>query len=105
MKRDSLLFSLALCRKAGKLAIGFDAAEAAVKSKTAFGVVVALDASDRTARTAERFSEMGDVPFYRINRTQAQIGEGVGRPFAVAAVTGHDLCDLVIKNIKQESEE
>ena len=64
-----LLGALGLCRKAGKLVMGFDAVAESVMKGKAFLVLTAADVSPRTARKTNEFCE-GLVPCLSMPLTQ-----------------------------------
>lgn len=98
MGNDKLLAALGLCRRAGKLAIGFDAAVAAVE-KGAPLAVAASDAAERTRRNMARCCE-GRTPLVELKRTQQEIEAAVGRRFAVAAVCDRQFARLIEENLQ-----
>lgn len=100
---DKLIFALGLCRKAGRIAMGADATAEAAERKRAFLIIAAADAADRTVRAAEAAAQKCGVPIYRIAKTIAEIESGIGRGFAVAAVTGRDQARLIVNSLEQEN--
>ena len=92
---DRLLSAVALCRRAGKLAIGFDATRKALN----------LAASDAAARTVQNVQRAcgAHTEILRLPRTQAQIEQATGRKFAVAAVCDPNLARLIQQNIKEDA--
>lgn len=89
---DSLLGLLGLCRRAGKLAAGFDAVLKAAEKGSAFLVLSASDASERTVRAVrEGGAEPVQTPF-----TMAQIGAAIGRSeTAVLAICDRSMANRV----------
>ncbi|MEG0752074.1 MAG: ribosomal L7Ae/L30e/S12e/Gadd45 family protein [Oscillospiraceae bacterium] len=104
MSDDRLLSSLALCRKAGALTIGYDASIKALSGRKAVAVVVANDAAERTRRNIERECEGKKVELIYINRTQCEIEAATGRKFALAVVCDDKLALLVKRNAAQDKE-
>lgn len=98
---DRLLSAVALCRRAGKLAIGFDATRKALNQ----GAVLVLAASDAAARTVQNVQRAcgAHTEILRLPRTQAQIEQATGRKFAVAAVCDPNLARLIQQNIKEDA--
>ncbi len=94
---DALLSALGLCRKAGKLKIGSDAAVEALLGGAPLGVY-SSDASDRTVRGIENARRSG-ADIVCLNRTMNEIEQAIGRKFAVAAVCDKGLAELVKKNL------
>lgn len=93
MQMDRLLAAVAMSRGAGKLQIGFDAAEAAAKAGAPM-VLVASDAAERTRRNIAR-SCGRRTTLLELGRTQQEIEAVVGRQFAVAAVTDPNFAQLI----------
>ncbi len=98
---DKLLGAVSLCRRAGKLAVGFDATVKAV-GKGAALVLMSNDAAERTtrnvARICEDIAQIVNLPY-----TQAEIEQATGRKFAVAAVCDENFARLIQLNIKEEA--
>lgn len=95
---DKLLSALGMCRRAGKLKIGFDAAAAAA-DKNAPMVVVASDIAERTRKNIE-LKCVGLTKLVEIGRTQQEIENVVGRKFVVAAVCDENFARLIEDNIR-----
>ena len=90
---DALFPALGLCRKAGKLVMGFDAVEDAAVKGTAWLVLTAADASPKTVqRMARNVGDLVDVlPTPLTMDRLAPLGR---RPVAVFAVTDRNLARL-----------
>ena len=78
MKNDKVISLIGLAERARKVASGEFAAEKAVKSNTAYLVIVAQDASDNTKK---RFSDM--CSYYQVPICQYAdkelLGHGIGK--------------------------
>lgn len=103
MGEDRLLGALALCRKAGALAIGFDAAARALAKGAPLGVW-ASDISPGSLKRFLRTRGEGEriIP---LARTQDEIEQAVGRRFALAAVCDDKLAALVERCAAQNGKE
>ncbi|MEA5049869.1 MAG: 50S ribosomal protein L7ae [Oscillospiraceae bacterium] len=102
MENDRLLAALGLCRKAGKLKMGFDAAAGAA-GRGAPLVVTASDIADRTKRNITRVC--GEtVKILPIDRTSGQIEQAVGKRFVVAAVDDANLAQLILTHTGSDKE-
>ncbi|MEG1985017.1 MAG: ribosomal L7Ae/L30e/S12e/Gadd45 family protein [Oscillospiraceae bacterium] len=99
MKNDKLLGAVSMCRRAGKLTVGFDATVKAV-TKGAELVITASDAADRTLRNIE-YSCADMVEIMSVPRTQDEIEQATGRKFAVAAVCDKNFARLIKLNIEE----
>lgn len=83
-----LLSLLGLCRRAGKLACGHDAAVASVRNRNARLCLLSSDASERLqsemAREAERSG--AKIPTFTLSSTMDEIGHATGLKSAVLTV-------------------
>ncbi len=83
-----LLSLLGICRRAGKLACGHDAAVASLRSRSACLCLLSSDASERLrgemAREAERSG--APVPTVTLSSTMDEIGHATGLKSAVLTV-------------------
>lgn len=88
---EKLLGALGLCRRAGALAIGFDAVRGAIDSGQAALVLVAQDTSERTQK---RICEGCDCPVAHMPLAQQDIASITRKPAGVLAVINKDLAIL-----------
>ncbi len=90
---DGVLSALSLCRKAGALKMGADAAEEALRE----GAPLAVYASDAAERTVRRLAlaRGRGAEALPLGRTMDEIQRALGRRFAVAAVADAGLATLV----------
>ena len=88
MKPDKSIYSmLGLATKAGKTASGEFMTEKAVKSGTAWLVIVSEEASDNTKKMFTNMCRFYEVPLH-IFGTKEELGNSMGKEFrASAAVT------------------
>lgn len=77
---------LTICRKAGKLVMGFDSTKEEVLSGRCKGVFITHDASDKTRKEVRFFCEKGNVPMCEVQLTMTDIQNAVGRKAGVIAV-------------------
>ncbi len=99
---DRLLSFLGLCRKAGKLVIGFDPAKEAVETGKAFLVLVAKDISSNTLKKLNTALGECDVPFYTVDRTKDEISFSLGKTCACLAVIDKGFADKLTELIRAE---
>lgn len=86
---------LGLAAKAGKIASGEFSTEKAVRSKLAFLVIVAEDASDNTKKMFRNMCTHYNVPFY-ICSDKSSLGHVIGKEQrASLAVTGEGFAKAV----------
>ena len=83
---DKLLSLLGLARRAGKLALGADAAEEALCGGKAALAVLAADISPRTEEAARRAAARYGVPVCKLRWTMDRLGAAVGKRAGVIAV-------------------
>ena len=89
MQENNRLLSLfGMARRCGKIAQGFDAAAAALRTGAAFAVFIAQDISPRTERNVRRIALECETRITPLTLTMRQIGEAIGcAPTAVLALT------------------
>ena len=82
--REKLLNMLSLCRKAGKLSMGFDSAKEALVRKASRLCLLAADCSPKTAKEVRFFLRQGrgllQRPARRPRGPFKENGQGVHRP-------------------------
>lgn len=95
--QDKGLSMLGLAQKAGKTVSGEFSVEKAVKSQTAYLVIVAEDASDNTKK---QFADM--CRFYRCEivfyGTKEQLGAAIGKEFRASVAVLDEHLALAIKS-------
>src|SRR5450830_1369286 len=92
-----ILTFLGLAMKAGKIASGSDAVAEAVARGCACLVIVAVDASEGTAKKIAFLSRQAEVSFCRFS-TRQQLGKFLGKEDrAVAAVLDKGFADRLIQ--------
>lgn len=93
---DKLLGLLGLARRGGNLCFGFDAVCKAVAQGKAQAVLLAQDASERTAAEIGRRCEGSQAELLRPACTMAALGGAIGRnDTAVVAVLDRSLANRV----------
>ena len=83
-----LLSLLGMCRRAGKLSCGHDAAVGSVRSKSARLCLISSDASQRLRKEIEREAnfEGREIPVREMFSTMEEIGKATGLKSAVVTV-------------------
>jgi ribosomal protein L7Ae-like RNA K-turn-binding protein len=89
------LQNLGLCRKAGALAIGFDAVVEAMKKNKAKGVLTAIDISPKTLKEVKFYAEKYKIDIINISAEKDEIGKILGKNAAVLAITDEKLLNLI----------
>ena len=98
-KKILSLFGLAT--RAGKIASGEFQTETAVKSGTAFLIVVATDASNNTKKLFQDKCSFYKVPVIQLG-TKEELGHAIGKEFrASLAVLDEGFANAVMKKISQ----
>lgn len=107
MSDKKYLSMLGMARRAGKLSMGHDMAEKAIKSKSATLLIFSKDASNRLydefQHTLERYSF--DIPCIRISETIDEIHFALGYKAGVFTVDDSNFSKRIIELIKQEENE
>lgn len=80
MQRDRILSMLGLATKAGRIASGEFSTEKAVKSGSAFLVVVSEEASENTKKKFRNMCSFYQVPMYLYGSKEA-LGNSIGKEF------------------------
>jgi len=92
---------LGLCLRGGNLAVGEEVVESFARAKKARVLLLSSDASDRTRRRAERFSQVGNCPLVPLPFSKAEVGAAVGRPsVALTAVTDMGMADALVRKLR-----
>lgn len=95
MFRDKAISMLGLAAKAGKVISGEFSTEKAVKSRKAFLVLVAQDASDNTKKKFQEMCNFYHTPF-QVYGSKEQLGAAIGKEFrASLAITEEHLAKAV----------
>ena len=103
MRIDSVISALSLVRRAGKLEIGYDAAEKAVKKKLSSVVVITEDISERTKRGIT--AALGGTSPLQLPLTQDDIEKVFRKRFVVAAITDSNLGRLLQNTMEKYTSE
>ena len=88
---------LTICIKAGKAVKGFDSACESVRNGTAYCILTASDASEKTVKEAEFICNKYSVPILNTGLSKDEIGNLCGKVTAVIAVCDKGFADGFIK--------
>jgi ribosomal protein L7Ae-like RNA K-turn-binding protein len=95
---NRLLHLFGLARRAGRLARGFDAAEAAMRDGTAAAVFLAEDISERTERNIRRVCEETGCLALSVPAPMSAIGHAIGcKPTGILALTDRGFAESAKK--------
>lgn len=77
---------LSICRKAGRMALGFDPMREALDSGKVSGVLTAADISPKTYKEVCFYCQKKQIPVCGMPLTQEEVGVAAGRRAAIIAV-------------------
>lgn len=84
---DNKLFGLlSMCRKSGRMALGFDMSKEAAEKGKAELIVLASDISPKTEKEVRFFSDKHSVKTVKINLTIDDFFHGIGKKVGIVAV-------------------
>ncbi|MBE6848524.1 MAG: 50S ribosomal protein L7 [Ruminococcus sp.] len=86
MHYQKLTGLISICRKAGKMAMGFDPMREALDSGKAHGILTTQDISPKTYKEVCFHCQKKQIPVHTLPLTQAQLGLCLGRRAAVIAI-------------------
>ncbi len=98
---SKLLSLLGLCRRAGRLRLGFEQTLQAVEQRTAALILIAGDVAARTEKEV-RFKAGDSVAIRRIAPTREQLSHAVGAPAGTVTVTDEGFAKQALLLINQE---
>ena len=102
---DKALALLGLCRRAGKLAAGFDACAIAAREGKARLLLAARDISPKTYKNLCYEAGRAGIPAARIEAPMGDLGRACGVKAGVLAVTDQGFADALLgldEAVKQE---
>ena len=89
-----------LCRRAGKLTIGFDAAVDEIHRKTPGGVILASDVSAKTEKEVNFHAQQNGTEVIKAEFTMDEAKNATGKRAGVFFVTDEGLFDSIKKHTK-----
>ena len=92
---------LSICRKAGKMEIGFAPMKEALPSGKVKGVVTASDISPKSFKEVQFYCQKYHVPVCPVPLTIAELGGAIGRKAAVAAILDDGFYDRIFQLCEQ----
>ncbi len=101
-----LLSLLGMCRRAGRLSCGHDAAVGSVRSKSAKLCLLSSDASERLRKEIEREAsfEGRDIPVRSLASTMDEIGKATGLKSAVVTVNDEGFAKTMLSLLDIQKE-
>lgn len=86
--KNDIINLLTLCRKAGKMQFGFDAAKDSALSGQAGCVLITEDVSSKTLKETEYFCSKSGVPMFKTTLLMDDVERFLGKRAGVLAVCG-----------------
>ena len=84
--KNRVLSLLGIARRAGRLSLGHDAVDEALKKREAKLILLARDVSARTAAHAQKAAEQAGTPWLTLADGMEEIGMALGKKAGVIAV-------------------
>lgn len=95
MRYQKLTGILSICRKAGKLVLGFAPMKEALEKNQVAGVLTTADISPKTYKEVCYYCQKKNITVCSLPLTMFQLGSAVGRKAAVAAVMDTGFFDRI----------
>lgn len=86
VSKEKLFGLLTICRKAGRMTMGFDFVKESILTDKAKAVFLASDISAKTEKEVRFFADQKAVPVHCIDATIAEIEFSVGRKAGVIGI-------------------
>lgn len=101
MLSQKLTGILSICRKAGKMEIGFAPMKETLPTGRVKGVVTASDISPKTFKEVQFYCQKYHVSVCPVPLTIAEFGGAIGRKAAVAAILDEGFYDRIFQLCEQ----
>ncbi|MCL2857563.1 MAG: ribosomal L7Ae/L30e/S12e/Gadd45 family protein [Oscillospiraceae bacterium] len=98
-----LLSALGLCKKAGKLTVGFDVVGEAIRRGNAKLLVLTGDISPKSAGRITAMADEHKVRHFTIDAAMDDIEKLLGKRAGILAVTDQGLAGVVARQVEEES--
>lgn len=96
-QNQKIINLLTMCRRAGKLVIGFDAVSESVKNKKAFCIMTASDISANTLKEISFVCLKYNIKIIPCGLTKEELGYYLGKVTAVTAVCDRGFAEGFLK--------
>lgn len=83
---SNIINLLTICRKAGKLVMGFDASKEALQSAKVHLIILASDISPKTEKEINFFSEKARVKVLKSNQCIEEFYIGIGKKVGILSI-------------------
>ncbi|MDF2567257.1 MAG: hypothetical protein K0R90_713 [Oscillospiraceae bacterium] len=98
---NKLLSMAGICKKAGKLIIGFDLVKESVALKKAKIIFIASDISPKTKKEVDFLLVNTNIPLYQVNITLDEFAYGIGKRAGIFCVEDNGLAQKISALITQ----
>ena len=99
-QKSKTLMHLSLCRKAGKLILGFDAVREGVVAKRVFAVALAKDLSEKTRSNIIFAADREGVPAAQLPDTLDELMPMVGKRAGVLGIADQSLAGKLVQLVQ-----
>jgi len=104
LRADSLS-TLGLCKKAGKLILGFDAVAEYMRGKGRGLLILTADLSPKSAKEIIRIADAQGFAYLRIGAAMDDIKRLVGKKAGIVAITDHGLAQSFAGKARHDEED
>lgn len=102
---NELLSTISLCKRAGKLTLGFDVVKQSIIDKKAFLVMLTSDISAKTQKEVTFICEKNAVQLLNLPVTLDDINKSVSKRAGVLSVTDQGLANKLITVANRQNRE
>ena len=100
---SKLLSALGLCKKAGKLTVGFDVVSEAIRRGNAALLVLTGDLSPKSAARITAIAQEHNVRHLTIGAAMDDIERLLGKRAGILAIADQGLAEVVARQVEEES--
>jgi len=100
--KEKLLGFISLCRKAGKLCVGFDATKDKILRGQVYLLLLAEDASAKTKKEFTYFCSQDEIPVMTVPFTKAELALMLGREIGVMGVMDDSFAQGIQKRLQEQ---
>ena len=104
MQPNRLAGTLTLCRRAGRLALGYDQVKESVQKTNACLILLAQDISPGTAERVRSFALKGKVPLRETGLSMEELEQLLGKRAGVIAVNDPGFAASLLKKLEEPRE-
>ena len=101
LKNEKLLSSLGLCKKAGKLVMGFDAVAQAMQRGEVHTLALAKDLSPKSAKEIAFLARRHGVPIAHTTAAMDEFKRTLGKKAGILAITDEGLAGTVARQLEE----